>query len=269
MEFPLSVLVVVLDILIVSYIIYKLLMLLRGTRAIQLIKGIMIVIIAWLLSAFFELKTLQWLMSQTFTYGVLAIIIIFQPELRRALEKLGSGSFFKSAYATKENETAIMINKIIDAVFYFSKRKIGALIVMERMIGLDEYKETGTVLNADLSSEMLINIFMLNAPLHDGAVIIRNGKILSAASYLPLTQSPYVSKELGSRHRAAIGISEVSDAITIIASEETGTVSVTIDGKIIRGLNEDSLRQLLLSELSEESSTKYYKFWRKRWKKNG
>ena len=115
----------------------------------------------------------------------------------------------------------------------------------------------------------MINIFTLNSPLHDGAVIIRDGKILSAASYLPLTQSPYVSKELGARHRAGIGVSELSDAITVICSEETGIVSVTIDGKIIRGLNEDSLRQLLMSEFSEDSSTKYYQFWRKRWKKNG
>lgn len=269
MEFTLDLIIIILDILIVSYIIYKLLMLLRGTRAIQLIKGIMVVVIAWLLSAIFDLKTLQWIMSLTFTYGVLAIIIIFQPELRKALEKLGSGSFFKGRNITGEDKLNSIINKIIDATFYLAQRKTGALIVIERNIGLDDYKETGTVLNSDLSSELLINIFTLNAPLHDGAVIIRDDKILSAASYLPMTQNPNVSKELGARHRAAIGVSEISDAVTIVSSEETGTVSVTIDGNIILGLNEDSLRELLLSELNPEPSTRYTQFWRKRWKKNG
>ncbi len=269
MEFTLDLIIIIIDILIVSYIIYKLLMLLRGTRAIQLIKGIMVVVIAWLLSAIFDLKTLQWIMSLTFTYGVLAIIIIFQPELRKALEKLGSGSFFKGRYSTEEDKLNSVINRIMDATFYLSKRRTGALIVIERKIGLDDYKETGTVLNAGLSAELLINIFTPNTPLHDGAVIIRDDQILSAASYLPLTQNPNISKELGARHRAAIGVSEISDAITIVCSEETGAVAVTIDGRIIRGLNEDSLRQLLLSELNPESSTKYTQFWRKRWKKNG
>ncbi len=269
MDFTLELIIIIIDILIVSYIIYKLLMLLRGTRAIQLIKGIMIVVIAWILSTIFDLKTLQWIMSLTFTYGVLAIIIIFQPELRKALEKLGSGNFFKSRLSPEDDKLNRIVSRIIDATFYFSKRKIGALIVIERKTGLDDYKETGTVLNANISSELLINIFTVNTPLHDGAVIIRDDKILSAASYLPLTQNPNVSKELGARHRAAIGISEVSDAITIVSSEETGAVSVTIDGKIIRGLNEDSLRQLLMSELNPEPSTKYSQFWRKRWKKNG
>lgn len=259
----------IIDILLVSYVIYKLLMIVRGTRAIQLIKGIMIIIIAWAVSTYFELKTFQWLMSQAFTYGVLAIIIIFQPELRRALEKLGSGKFFSRYLNIDEDNLNMIIDKIIESVSYLSKRKIGALIVIENKTGLTDYIETGTLINADISSELLINIFTPNTPLHDGAVIIKKDKIVAAGCFLPLSQSAYISKELGTRHRAAIGMSEVSDAITVISSEETGTVSITINGKIIRGLNEESLKNMLLSELSPSIKTNYSQFWRRRWKRDG
>ncbi len=259
----------IIDILLVSYVIYKLLMIVRGTRAIQLLKGIMIIVIAWLISTYFELKTFQWLMSQAFTYGVLAIIIIFQPELRRALEKLGSGKFFLRHSNIDENNLLMITDEIVKTVSYLSKRRIGSLIVIEHEIGLTDYIESGTLLNADISSEMLINIFIPNTPLHDGAVIIRRDKIIAAGCYLPLSENPYISKELGTRHRAAIGMSEVSDAITVVSSEETGQVSMTINGKIIRGLNEESLKNKILSELSPSIRTNSSQFWRKRWNKDG
>lgn len=259
----------IIDILLVSYVIYKLLMIVKGTRAIQLLKGIMIIIIAWLISTYFELKTFQWLMSQAFTYGVLAIIIIFQPELRRALEKLGSGKILMRHSNLDEGVLNKIADEIVKSVLYLSKRRIGALIVIEREIGLTDYIESGTIINADMNSQLLINIFTPNAPLHDGAVIIRRDKILAAACYLPLTENAYVSKELGTRHRAALGMSDVSDALTVISSEETGIISITKNGNIIRGFNEEKLKNIILSELSPLNKNSTGPFWRKRWRKNG
>lgn len=259
----------IIDILLVSYVIYKLLTLVRGTRAIQLLKGIMIIVVAWLISTYFELKTFQWLMSQAFTYGVLAIIIIFQPELRRALEKLGSGKLFLRHSNLDEEILKKIADEIVKAVIYLSKRRIGSLIVIEHEIGLTDYIEKGTIINADLSSEILINIFTPNTPLHDGAVIMRRDKIVAAACYLPLTENPYISRDLGTRHRAAIGMSEVSDALTVISSEETGIISVAINGKITRGFNEEKLKNIIISELSPQSKNIPSPFWRKGWKRNG
>lgn len=253
----------IIDILLVTYVIYKLLTLVRGTRAIQLLKGIMVIVVAWLLSTFFELTTLQWLMSQAFTYGVLAIIIIFQPELRRALEKLGSGSFLTRSGHQEEHITTNVIDEIGKATSYLSKRRIGALIVIERETGLTDYIETGTPLNAILSSELLINIFIPNTPLHDGAVIIRKDQIMAAGCYLPLSESPYISRELGTRHRAAIGMSEISDGISVIVSEETGHVSISINGQIDRGLTEERLKNKLLTELKPPNKSSN-NIWQKR-----
>lgn len=197
----------IVDILIVSYVIYKLIMLLRGTRAIQLLKGIIVVLVAWSLSYVFDLRTLQWMMNQMFTFGVLAIIIIFfQPELRRALEQLGRGKLFTRASSEEDQEVNVRIGEIMKTVNYLAKRKkIGALIVFERNTGLSEYIESGTQMNSLISSELLINIFIPNTPLHDGAVIIRQNLLMAAGCYLPLSENPFISKELGTRHRAAIG----------------------------------------------------------------
>jgi len=258
----------IVDILLVSYVIYKLLLLVRGTRAIQLLKGIMVIVVAWLLSTYFELRTLQWLMSQAFTYGVLAIIIIFQPELRRALEKLGSGHFFFRTVHPEEQAMSHMIDQVVKAGSYLSERRIGALIVIERNTGLADYIETGTMLKSLVSQELLINIFIPNTPLHDGAVIIRNDQIMAAGCYLPLSENPFISKELGTRHRAAIGVSETSDAVSVIVSEETGHMSISTNGQIERGLTEERLKNKLLSELL--SSTKQSNvFWYKKGNKNG
>lgn len=258
----------IIDIVLVSYVIYKLLLLVRGTRAIQLLKGIMVIVVAWLISTFFELRTLQWLMSQAFTYGLLAIIIIFQPELRRALEKLGSGSFLFRSVHPEEHIISNTASEITKAASYLSKRRIGALIVIEKETGLTDYIESGTPLNALISSELLINIFIPNTPLHDGAVIIRNDQIMAAGCYLPLSENPYISKELGTRHRAAIGVTEISDGISIIVSEETGHISISKNGEIDRGLNEEKLKNKLIAELSPEPKATS-PIWQKRWHKDG
>jgi diadenylate cyclase len=267
----------IIDILIVSYIIYKGLLLLRGTRAIQLLKGIFVVVVVWALSIWLNLNTLQWLMNQMFNIGVIALIIIFQPELRRALEQLGRGRLFSRSSAEEDILVSERINELLRAVNYLCKRKIGALIVFERETGLNEYIESGINLGAELSSELLINIFIPNTPLHDGAVIVRQNQLVAAACYLPLSENPFISKELGTRHRAGIGVSEMSDAISVIVSEETGQVSLAINGLVVRDIKEESLISKLYEELrfkqkaSERTpflKRKPFGKW-KGWKRNG
>jgi diadenylate cyclase len=244
------------DILIVSYVIYKLLQLLRGTRAIQLLKGIFVVLLTWALSFVLKLNTLQWMMNQMFTFGVLALIIIFQPELRRALEQLGRGTLFSRTTTEEDQEVNDRINEVLKTVTNLSRRKIGALIVFERETGLNDYVESGIQIGAEISSELLINIFIPNTPLHDGAVIIRKNQVMAAGCYLPLSENPFISKELGTRHRAAIGMSEVSDAISVVVSEETGQISLAINGMIVRDIKEESLISKLFDELTMKSKSK-------------
>lgn len=253
------------DILIVTYIIYHLILLVRGTRAIQLLKGILVLVVIWAVSTWFDLYTLKWLMNQMFTFGVLAIFIIFQPELRRALEQLGRGKLFGRNTADEE-EFGKEIGEIIKAVNFLSRRKIGALIVFERNTGLNEYTESGIRMQSVISSQLLINIFIPNTPLHDGAVIIQGHRISAAACYLPLSENPFISKELGTRHRAAIGISEVGDAVSIVVSEETGQISLAIDGQVVRDINEESLISKLYEELGPNSNEKEKRkpFWKKK-----
>ncbi|MDA3128469.1 diadenylate cyclase CdaA [Aliibacillus thermotolerans] len=250
----------VVDIALVAYVIYKLITVIRGTRAVQLLKGITVILIVWFLSSFFGLRTLQWLMSQTVTYGLLAIIIIFQPELRRALEQLGRGRFFTRSTTVEEKNTVQMIEAMMKAVKYMAKRRIGALISIEKETGMNDYVETGIQMNAKVSTELLINIFIPNTPLHDGAVIMRNNQITAAACYLPLSENPFISKELGTRHRAALGISEVTDSLTIVISEETGNISVAKNGDLHRAIDEETLKAMLEKELLgdlKSSSTRW------------
>jgi diadenylate cyclase len=232
---------VVVDIAIVSYVFYKLLMLIRGTRAIQLIQGIVIIVLAWVLSSLLNLRTLEWLMSQAFTYGVLVILIIFQPEFRRALEQLGRGRFFVRTGVQEDSDLLSVAEACYKAATYMAQRRIGALIVLERKIGLNDMIETGTRLEAKLSAELLINIFTPNTPLHDGAVIIRDATIMAAGCYLPLSESPFISKELGTRHRAAVGVSEVTDCLSLVVSEETGQISLASDGVLERDIQGEVL----------------------------
>ncbi|WP_094096268.1 diadenylate cyclase CdaA [Paenibacillus physcomitrellae] len=252
------------DVLAVTYIIYYLILLVRGTRAIQLLKGIFVLVIIWALSTWFDLYTLKWLMNQLFTFGVLAVFIIFQPELRRGLEQLGRGKLF-SRISADEEEFSRTVSHIIKAVNYLSRRKIGALIVFERETGLNEYVESGIPMQSMISSELLINIFIPNTPLHDGAIIIQDNRITAGACYLPLSENPFISKELGTRHRAAIGISEVGDALAIVVSEETGQISLALDGQVVRDINEESLISKLYAELSPKTMEKTRKtpFWRR------
>lgn len=259
----------IIDILIVSYVIYKLLVLIRGTRAVQLLKGIFILVVTWAISTWFDLYTLKWLMNQMFTFGVLAIVIIFQPELRRALEQLGRGKMFGGRAVAEEDEAARVISELIKAVNYMSRRKIGALIVFERVTGLNEYTESGISMNSRISSELLINLFIPNTPLHDGAVIIQGSQIAAAACYLPLSENPFISKELGTRHRAAIGISEVCDAISVVVSEETGQVSLAINGQVVRDIKEESLISKLFEELKPKAKKELKMFWKRKGEHHG
>lgn len=237
----------VLDILLVGTVFYYLIILLRGTKAIQLIKGMGIIFLVWLLSSYLKLTTLQWLMSQAFSLGIFAIIIIFQPELRRALEQLGSGHLLKPRLMAKKDTGAVSerTEALVGALTYLAKRRIGALVAIEQKTGLGEYIETGVVLESKLSQPLLIQLFIPNTPLHDGAVIIRDEMIVAANCYLPLSDNPMISQELGTRHRAAIGLSEVTDALVLIVSEETGDISIAENGKIERGISRAYLYERL------------------------
>ncbi|MDF2669956.1 MAG: YbbP [Paenibacillus sp.] len=255
----------VVDILIVSYVIYKLILLVRGTRAVQLLQGIFVVVLTWALSILFKLNTLKWMMDQMFTLGVLAIIIIFQPELRRALEQLGRGRLFSRSFTNEDQDITQRIANILKAMNHLSKRKIGALVVFERNTGLGDYVESGIQIKSQITSELLINIFIPNTPLHDGAVIIRNSQIMAAGCYLPLSENPFISKELGTRHRAAIGMSEVSDAVCVMVSEETGQISLALNGQIVRDIKEESLISKLYEELRPKTKAKEKApFWKRK-----
>lgn len=237
-----------LDIVVVWFLIYKLFQLVRGTKAVQLIKGVAVFIGIRILAEYTGLHTLSWLMNQIITYGVIAGVVIFQPEVRRGLEHLGRSSFFKPT-KKEEHEDEKMILAFDKAIQYMSRRKIGALITIQRNTGLDEYIETGIPLDADITGELLINIFIPNTPLHDGAVIVKNGKLAVASAYLPLSDSMLIPKEFGTRHRAAVGISEVSDALTIIVSEETGGVSLTFNTDFLHDLNQEEYLAIMRREL--------------------
>lgn len=259
----------VVDIALVWFVIYKLILIIRGTKAVQLLKGIIVIVVVRILSSLLKLHTLEWLMNQALTWGFLAIIIIFQPELRRALEQLGRGSLFSRGVGQEESEQETFVNEIIKATEYMAKRRIGALISLERETGMGDYIETGIAIDAITSAELLINIFIPNTPLHDGAVIIQGDSIKAAACYLPLSESPFISKELGTRHRAAIGISEVTDSLTIVVSEETGQISVTKNSELHRSLLPGQLKEMLLKELSGNEKPTSTSLWNWRKKQNG
>lgn len=239
------------DIAIVWYVLYKLIMIIRGTKAIQLLKGIVVVISVWILSIVFNLQTIQWITNQAILWGFLVIIILFQPELRRALEQLGRGSIFSRSSKSEEEVIEQIVSSIVTSCIYMGKRRIGALITIELETGVGEYAETGIPIDGELTNQLLTNIFTPNTPLHDGAVIIKENKIVAAACYLPLSESASISRDLGTRHRAALGISEVTDALTVIVSEETGAISCAKNGELYRDLDEEDLREILLRNLTQ------------------
>lgn len=244
----------VIDILIVAFFMYQLMRIVRGTRAVELLKGIGVILLLKAFSVVFQLNTTEFVVDFVIQWSALALIIIFQPELRRGLEHLGRGSLF--GRRRRSNPSEVIVDNLSHAIQYMGKRRIGALISIEMETGLDEYIATGIPLNAELTSELLINIFIPNTPLHDGAVIIKDYKLATAASYLPLSESPAIPKKLGTRHRAAIGLSEVTDAITIIVSEETGEVSISRRGNLINDMTHDEVIQYLNKELVETEKEK-------------
>ncbi|MGY4105719.1 diadenylate cyclase CdaA [Ignavigranum ruoffiae] len=244
----------ILDILIVWYLIYKLLMYARGTQVMNLLKGVGIFIAAKFISSVAGLQTIDWILGQILAWGVVAAIILFQPELRRALQMIGQSLFRNRKTSKNPNET--LIENLEQSLKYMSKRKIGALISIEGKEPLSEFIETGIRLDSEISFQLLINIFVPNTPLHDGAVIIRNYKIASASCYLPLSESSLIPKELGTRHRAAIGLSEVTDALTLIVSEETGDISLVKHEVLHRGVKADELHNLLVKYLMVEAEQK-------------
>lgn len=234
------------DIAIIAFIIYKVMDLIKETRAEQLIKGIVMVVIATGVSDMLGLYTVNWLLKNALQVGFIAILIIFQPELRRALEHLGRGRFFAKG-DVQEQELDAMLEEIGKAVVQLSKTKTGAIIILEQETGLNEHIETGTPMDSKVTSELLINVFIPNTPLHDGAMIIRKNRIAAAGCFLPLTQNQNLSKELGTRHRAALGITEISDALAVIVSEETGVISFAKEGKLSRYLDSKALHEIVKS----------------------
>lgn len=243
----------IVDIVIMSYVFYRLILIIRGTRAEQLVKGLIVLLLAMVISDQTGFDTIHWALRQTMTVGLIAIPIVFQPELRRALEHLGRGKIFKSTYFNwNARDFENMLDELIKAIPVLVKKRIGALIVMERSTGLKDWVDTGIPVEGVVTAELLVNIFFPRSPLHDGAVIIQGNQIVAAGCYLPLTEDPGLGKELGTRHRAGIGITEHSDAIAIIVSEETGIISVAHDGVLTRYLDEKKLRAMLVERCSPE-----------------
>ena len=238
----------VLDILIVAFVIYKILGFIKESRAEQLIKGLLVLVLAFFLSSVLNLYTLNWILRGTMALGVFALVVVFQPELRRGLEYVGRSKIVRGPFGQLDKDKAKSItDEFVKAVDSFSNSKTGALIVLERETALTDIAETGTQINADITAQLLGNIFYEGAPLHDGAVIIRADKLYAAGCVLPLTENKNLNKDLGTRHRAGIGITENSDAIAIIVSEETGIISMVIDGKLTRFLDTKTVEKTLLN----------------------
>jgi diadenylate cyclase len=243
---PTDIIVALVDIAIVSYLIYKLFTLVRGTRAIQLIRGILVLLVATYAASRLRLYTINWILVNARTMLFVALPVVFQPELRRALEQIGRGRVFASSLAIfDEGDMSRVLEEIARAAEVMSKGKCGALIVVERQTGLTDYVETGVKTDAVVTAELLINLFVPGSPLHDGAVIIKGNRITAAACFLPLTDAADLTVEFGSRHRAALGITESSDALAIVVSEETGAISLANSGRLIRYLDGKTLREML------------------------
>ena len=261
----------IIEIIILAYIIYHVVKWVKNTRAWALVKGLIVVMAFWLVAVIFDLNVIMWIISNTINVGIIAIIIVFQPEFRKALEQLGQKNIVKSIITfddSNRNErfSDHSLNEIIRATFELARNKTGALIVLEEETTLRDYEKTGIYLDSIISSELLINIFEHNTPLHDGAVLLRGNRIVAATCYLPLSDNMQLSKDLGTRHRPGIGISEVSDSLTIIVSEETGKVSIAKEGKLIRNVDGDYLRSKLVDAQKKTAEVKKIKLWKGRWK---
>lgn len=264
----------ILEILILAFLVYSLLLWIKNTRAWTLLKGIMVLLVCVASVYLFKMNTLIFLVNRLIDIAIMAALVIFQPELRRALEQLGEKQFVSSILPIMDNSRNVTerfsdktVNEIVKATMEMGKAKTGALIVIEQNTRLEEYERTGIVLDSIVTSQLLINIFEHNTPLHDGAVIVKGNRITSATCYLPLSDNMMLSKELGTRHRAGIGISEVTDSLTIIVSEETGTVSVAFKGELKRNVSAEALKEQLIVLQNKSVATKKFKLW-KGWNKN-
>ena len=262
----------VVEILIITFLFYYMLVWIKNTRAWVLLKGIMVILLFVLVAAVFQMNTIIWIAKNTLSVAITAIVIIFQPEIRKALENLGQKNFLTSFFAFDFSKGEIAkftdktINELVKACYEMGKVKTGARIVIEDEIVLSEYERTGIAVDGILTSQLLINIFEKNTPLHDGAVIVRGDRVVSATCYLPLTDSLSISKDLGTRHRAAVGISEVSDSLTIVVSEETGKVSIAMGGELYRNVDAEFLKNKLSFIQHREKKVSKIELWRRRLK---
>ncbi len=267
LSFPKITAVDVLEILIIAFVLYHVTSWVRKTRAWTLVRGILVLILAYLIAYLLNMSVILWVFDNTIGLGITALLIVFQPELRKALDELGQKTIVNSLLPFDDNKDNLRfsdrtVNEIVRATDELARAKTGALIIMEREIILSEYERTGINLDSAISSQLLINIFEHNTPLHDGAVILRGDRIVAATCYLPLSDNMGLSKELGTRHRAGVGVSEVSDSLTVIVSEETGKISIAVGGKLIRNIDGDLLRKYLhevQGKPKEEKSKK--RFW--------
>ncbi|MBQ5636314.1 MAG: diadenylate cyclase CdaA [Selenomonadales bacterium] len=245
----------IVDILIVAFILYKMYMGVKDTRALALFKGIIVLLVITLLSKVLELYVIYWLLQKLMTMMLVALPVVFQPELRRALEHLGRGRLFKKQTFLDTEETETFLTHIVNTAGALSQNKIGALMVLERETGLGDYADTGVKIDGIVSSEFLINVFIPNTPLHDGATIIRGNRVVAAGCLLPLTDDRTLNKELGTRHRAAIGMTEQTDSVVIVVSEETGIISLAREGRLTRYLDKETLKETLRPLLKESGTS--------------
>lgn len=258
------------EVIILAFLIYHILLWIKTTRAWALVKGFAVIFVFLLAAVLFNMDTILWIAEKIFSIGILAIVIVFQPEFRKALEQLGQKNIIADILSMEsgKEENEMFSNRtaeaIVKACVEMSKVKTGALIVIENTVPLGEYERTGINLDAQVSSQLLLNIFEHNTPLHDGAIIIRGNRIVSATCYLPLSDNMELSKELGTRHRAAVGISEVSDAMTIVVSEETGAISITQNSELKRNVTADVLREQLQTLQNKTTEGKRFKLWKGR-----
>lgn len=257
----------IIEMIIIAVLFYYLIIWFKRTSAWTLVKGILVILIIMLLAQMFNFSTILWIITKTLNVGIIALIIIFQPELRRALEQLGKTLLFRKlagiASTSEQKISDAATEEIIRAVAELSRTKTGALISIEEKISLSEYEKTGIKLDADISSQLLLNIFIDKTPLHDGAVIIKDGKIAAATCYFPLSASRSLNKKYGTRHRAALGVSEVSDAFTIVVSEETGHISFTVSRMMIEDVSIDELRRRLKAVQDNHPATSWFDKFRK------
>ncbi len=245
----------VIDILIVAFLIYRIFLYLSETRAIQILVGLFLVLIMSVIAKFLHLYTLSFIFNNLLTIGIFALIVIFQPEIRRILARMGEKQF---GIFSSEEEAEKVIEEIVRATASMSEDRIGALIVIERDVNLDNYVESGTVINGEISKELLITIFWPGTPLHDGATIVKQNRVYKAGAFLPLSLNPNLPQTVGTRHRAAIGITEETDAVAVVVSEETGAVSVSYTGKMIKNLDPQKLKKVLKGLLVKKSERKNF-----------